>query len=108
MECNRGGIYRLMVVLMPLMLTSVVVAPDIYGCWGGCFNECFIGSHKIPSKSFACHLKCLDSCVPRSATDYQYYCQIGCSLKRCIFVSYDGALMEKCFGKCTDICKKII
>lgn len=92
MECSRGGIYRLLVVIVTLMLASVVVSPNIYGCWGGCFNQCFIGSRKTPSENFTCHLQCLCSCVPKSGADIQYYCQIGCSLKRCVLVIYGNMM----------------
>ncbi|KAK6119459.1 hypothetical protein DH2020_046796 [Rehmannia glutinosa] len=50
----------------------------------GCYNECFLRSKKTRPERLACYYQCLNTCVPRSAADYRYYCQIGCSLELCI------------------------
>ncbi|KAK6119460.1 hypothetical protein DH2020_001975 [Rehmannia glutinosa] len=95
------------IILMVLVLANIGVhAQNTYACWGGCYNNCFINTKRTQTESLACDYQCLNSCIPHSAADFKYYCQIGCSLKLCIPVSYDSARLEKCFGKCTKLCKK--
>ncbi|KAI3468269.1 hypothetical protein Pfo_024932 [Paulownia fortunei] len=100
---GAGGVVAVMVAMM--MLANCVNA-QIYTCWGGCYNECILRSSKTRPERLACYYQCLNSCLPPSAADYQNYCQIGCSLELCIPVSYGaGARLEKCFGRCTNLCK---
>ncbi|KAL8063436.1 hypothetical protein ABFX02_01G026200 [Erythranthe guttata] len=81
------------------------VNAQIYTCWGGCYNECFLRSEKTGPERLACYFQCINSCVPNSPADFTNYCQIGCSLTLCSLFSFDGERLEKCFGNCDNICK---
>ncbi|KZV31640.1 hypothetical protein F511_00444 [Dorcoceras hygrometricum] len=75
----------------------------MYSCSGGCYNQCY-PSVENQSEKFSCYYKCLDGCIPRTAADFQYYCQLGCYLKLCILSSTDGAAVDGCLGKCANLC----
>ncbi|GFP80304.1 hypothetical protein PHJA_000173800 [Phtheirospermum japonicum] len=107
MEKRVGGILAVVVVVAAAAANCSVQA-QIYSCWGGCYNECFLRSNETRTDSFACYYECLNSCVPRTPADYQYYCQIGCNLEQCTQFTSDGAKLERCFGKCTNLCKKTL
>ncbi|KAL8063435.1 hypothetical protein ABFX02_01G026100 [Erythranthe guttata] len=107
---NGGECIVIIFMAVLVLLTNGVHGKSTYACWGGCYNECFLktGLVKTQSNALSCDYQCLNNCVPRSASDFMYYCEIGCSLKRCIPVAYDGAKLERCFGFCTNLCKKLI
>ncbi|KAL8537121.1 hypothetical protein ACS0TY_012340 [Phlomoides rotata] len=101
-----GGVVVVVLVVMAVVLTNAQSAQQIYQCWGGCYNVCFVKSSKSAAERFACYYQCLPGCVPRSPSNYQYFCQIGCALEQCRPIPYnDGARMEKCFGSCSNLCK---
>ncbi|KAL6533891.1 hypothetical protein OROHE_013724 [Orobanche hederae] len=89
MEKKIGGEADGIVAVVVAALVVVVVAANcvdaqMYACWGGCYNECLLRSNRTSAERFACYYQCFNSsCVPPSAADYQYYCQIGCNLERC-------------------------
>ncbi|PIN14208.1 hypothetical protein CDL12_13162 [Handroanthus impetiginosus] len=103
---SSGGSARIVAaVVVALVVLANGVNAQVYTCLGGCYNKCFLRSIKSNSERLACYYQCLTSCVPRSAADYQYYCQIGCSLELCIPASGDGASLERCYGSCSNLCK---
>uniref|UniRef100_A0A5B7AB73 Uncharacterized protein n=1 Tax=Davidia involucrata TaxID=16924 RepID=A0A5B7AB73_DAVIN len=104
MERSGVKILGVMVVLMVVMLAQHATA-GIYACWGGCYNDCILKNGKTPSERLPCYSQCLRNCTPRSPSDYQYYCQLGCSLQFCTRFAYDGDGLERCIGNCTNICK---
>ncbi|KAL6501944.1 hypothetical protein OROGR_027077 [Orobanche gracilis] len=89
---NNVGYYYFMILVILVSSTyyGVHAQNSMYECWGGCYNNCFIrnGSSTTQADSLACDYNCLTTCIPHSAADFNYYCQIGCSLKLCIPVSY--------------------
>ncbi|KAL6533892.1 hypothetical protein OROHE_013725 [Orobanche hederae] len=87
---NNVGYYFILVILVSTYYSVHAQSNNMYECWGGCYNNCFIrsGSTTTQADSLACDYNCLTSCIPHSASDFNYYCQIGCSLKLCIPVSY--------------------
>ncbi|KAI3468268.1 hypothetical protein Pfo_024931 [Paulownia fortunei] len=104
----KAGAGSILAVLVVLVFANGVQAQNTYACWGGCYNKCFTRTGRTKPERLACEYQCLNSCVPHSAADFKYYCQIGCSLKLCILVSHDGAKLKSCFGKCTNLCKKFL
>ncbi|KAL2517655.1 Uncharacterized protein Adt_13902 [Abeliophyllum distichum] len=104
MERRGGSSGGTLAILVVLMVANCVSGQSIYACWGGCYNQCFLSSGGVQAERIPCYYLCLNSCVPRSDSDNQYYCQIGCSLELCVPVSYDGASMERCFGRCSNLC----
>ncbi|KAG8375527.1 hypothetical protein BUALT_Bualt10G0109000 [Buddleja alternifolia] len=108
---NARAAGRVVAVLVVLVLDTSVHAENTstYACWGGCYNQCFPRNGGTQTQTSPnCYYNCLSSCFPRSPDDFENYCEIGCSLKRCIPVSYDGARLESCFGLCTNICKQLL
>ncbi|KAL1552450.1 hypothetical protein AAHA92_13245 [Salvia divinorum] len=103
---------KLAVVVFSILvvLGTGVDAQRLYGCWGGCYNKCFIDGRNTMTKSqkLACEYSCLNTCIPSTPTDYAYYCRRGCSLKRCRQLVTDGAKLEECFGRCTDLCSESV
>lgn len=83
---RKGG--SMVAILMVAMVANCVSGQSLYACWGGCYNQCFLSSGGVQPQRFPCYYQCLNSCVPRSAADNQYYCQIGCSLELCNPASY--------------------
>lgn len=81
-----------MVVLMVLVLPDVAHGLKTYECWGGCYNVCLAKAGVSQSERLPCDHQCLDNCIPRNKSDYMYYCEIGCSMKRCIPVSYGTSI----------------
>ncbi|KAL4592662.1 hypothetical protein LXL04_005665 [Taraxacum kok-saghyz] len=46
-----------------LMLTHPVKA-GMYGCWGGCLNQCILVTDKKPQEKSPCYWDCLTKCFP--------------------------------------------
>lgn len=86
---RTGGVVVIFLILV--LASSAVTSDRIYSCWGGCYNQCYPNVQN-QSEKFPCYYKCLNGCFPPTAADFQYYCQIGCSLKRCIPVSSGNSL----------------
>ncbi|KAL8537122.1 hypothetical protein ACS0TY_012341 [Phlomoides rotata] len=87
-----------------VMANGVDAAGRVYACWGTCYDSC---SGNTQAEMFSCEYKCLKTCIPPS-NGLKLYCEIGCSLKRCIPFSTDDAKMQSCFGWCTNLCNKIL
>lgn len=88
-----------------LMLTHNVNGQgnNLYTCWGGCYNKCFLLSPG-GADQYPCYFSCLSQCTyTQSLESYQYYCQIGCSATRCIPLrgsSSSGNLRNESFLNC--------
>ncbi|CAK9166614.1 unnamed protein product [Ilex paraguariensis] len=100
-----GVVAFLVVLVLAKNVTAQPAGDGVYACWGGCYNECILRTGKDPSQRLPCYGSCLGQCVPQSPSDYQYYCQIGCSFESCILFSYDGASLERCIESCANLCK---
>lgn len=86
---DGGTVVVVVLVGLVMVLANGVNGQKIYSCFGGCYNECFMSSSsKTGSERLACYYLCLNGCVPRSPSDFEYYCQIGCSFKLCIPFSF--------------------
>ncbi|CAN4127852.1 unnamed protein product [Withania somnifera] len=87
----------------------IVDADNPYACWGGCYNQCILSNMQASAPGLnPCYVQCLSKCIPRSASEYQNYCSIGCSLELCIPTRSDaGANLDACFGNCGNICRAI-
>ncbi|KAM3378820.1 hypothetical protein P3S68_011233 [Capsicum galapagoense] len=85
----------------------IVNGDSPYACWGGCYNKCILLNMRARvQQTNPCYLRCLSKCIPRSTSEYQDYCSIGCSLELCIPTRYDaGADLDACFGSCGNICR---
>ncbi|XAR69327.1 hypothetical protein NMG60_11000867 [Bertholletia excelsa] len=79
-------------------------AQGMYACWGGCYNQCILGSGNNPSERLPCYWSCLGTCIsrPSGQSDYQYYCQLGCSLQLCGQNLSGGATTKQCFQNCAN------
>ncbi|CAA2986954.1 uncharacterized protein LOC111375880 [Olea europaea var. sylvestris] len=101
---------RTLVRVMAVMVVVVVVVAigvngqSIYACWGGCYNECFLGNGTSGSQRYPCYLKCVNTCMPRTTADYERFCAVGCSLQICVPPT-GGANKDNCFESCTKLCK---
>ncbi|KAA8521755.1 hypothetical protein F0562_012428 [Nyssa sinensis] len=107
MEKRSVKLWGVMVVLMVAMLAQhgTAAGAGIYACWGGCYNDCILRNGKTLSEKFPCYLQCSRNCVSHSASVYQDYCLLGCSLELCNRFASDGQTLERCMGNCTNICK---
>ncbi|XP_059275168.1 uncharacterized protein LOC132029814 [Lycium ferocissimum] len=106
MEKIRIFVTLLIVLIVVEKQMQIVDADNPYACWGGCYNQCILlnvqGS--VPGRN-PCYLQCLSKCIPRTASDYQNYCKIGCSMEICIPTrSGNGADLDACFGNCGNVC----
>ncbi|KAK4420021.1 hypothetical protein Salat_2415000 [Sesamum alatum] len=97
-----GGV---VVVMVAVVVLAICVNAQVYTCWGGCYNKCFLRSNGTGQEMLACYYQCFNSCPRRSPADSPYYCQIGCYIELCGPDSNDVARSEKCFGRCTNLCK---
>ncbi|KAH7840442.1 hypothetical protein Vadar_017021 [Vaccinium darrowii] len=103
-----GGVIVVLVGVLVLSQNGIGITaqePGLrtgYACWGGCYNECILLNGKNPSERLPCYLQCLGNCIASSPADYQYnYCQLGCSLEKCVRVSSDGRKQESCLENCS-------
>ncbi|XP_055819353.1 uncharacterized protein LOC129888401 [Solanum dulcamara] len=99
-------------ILMMLIVVGnemyIVNGDSPYACWGGCYNQCILLNmkHRVPTGNNPCYVHCLTKCIPTSASEYQDYCKIGCSLELCVATRFDaGANLDACFGNCGNICR---
>ncbi|KAL6985368.1 hypothetical protein U1Q18_018744 [Sarracenia purpurea var. burkii] len=86
-------------LVIGLVAQAAIAAPQVlgspYSCWGGCLNQCVL------ERTVPCYGSCLSSCFAHPASDYQYYCQLGCSIQQCLRFSSDGARTESCLENCS-------
>ncbi|KAL0323874.1 UNVERIFIED_CONTAM: hypothetical protein Scaly_2354500 [Sesamum calycinum] len=104
-KIGAGGGRVVAVVVAMVVVLAISVNAQLYTCWGGCYNVCFLRSNGTRPVGLPCYYQCLNSCNRGSPADSQYYCQIGCAMERCVPVSNDGARLENCLGGCTKLCK---
>nr|GLL38147.1 uncharacterized protein LOC109154273 [Ipomoea trifida] len=108
MEKKSVKIWVVLGVLIALAGAQCGEADSVYACLGGCYNQCVVLARKSGASRYPCYIGCINGCVPRTtaAADYQNYCQIGCNLQLCSPTRYDGAQLEKCVGRCGNICNR--
>ncbi|KAH0645342.1 hypothetical protein KY284_033226 [Solanum tuberosum] len=96
------------------MEDEVVPTRDIYGCWGGCYNHCFLlQKNSDNDKTYQCYYNCLNNCTPSTSTsstssspsNFGSLCQGGCFLMICIPLSFGGANIGNCLASCGNLCK---
>ncbi|CAN4076577.1 unnamed protein product [Withania somnifera] len=119
--CSRIN-WTVMVILW--LLASQVKTQDqpvsttkIYGCWGGCYNNCFLlqKPDNDSAKTYQCYFSCLNNCTSStlatsstsSPIDFDSFCKGGCYLMTCIPLSFVGANVGDCLGSCGNLCKFI-
>ncbi|CAI9289079.1 unnamed protein product [Lactuca saligna] len=56
----------LIVTLVVLMLLIHPGRAGVYGCWGGCLNQCVLIADKKPEEKSTCYWNCLANCFPES------------------------------------------
>lgn len=102
--CGRINCMVMIIILWLLMSKivkmedEVVPTRDVYGCWGGCYNNCFLlQKNSDDDKTYQCYYNCLNNCTPistptssttSSPLNYGSLCQGGCFLMICIPLSF--------------------
>ncbi|EPS58607.1 hypothetical protein M569_16206 [Genlisea aurea] len=96
-------------ILLAVVAMAAGIEAQRYTCWGGCYNVCIGGNNNNNPEGLSCYYRCLSrQCIPRTATDFEYYCQVGCSLQTCAVLrssSEDGGRLEQCLDGCNNQCK---
>lgn len=103
MGCGRIN-WMVMIIIIWLLMSKLVKMEDevgsttkIYGCWGGCYNNCFLLQKSSDNnKTYQCYFSCLNNCTsttPTSSTsssplDFGSFCKGGCFLMICLPLSF--------------------
>ncbi|PWA68462.1 hypothetical protein CTI12_AA309300 [Artemisia annua] len=129
---SGGSNISALVVLLLILVRVQQARAEIYTCWGGCLNQCFLlrtVKYRVGAK-FPCYVKCVATCFHPSRTPpsssppnppdnvpasfeminkslrldkKKYSCINGCALQTC----HGGSELKNCVITCIDKCRKL-